>query len=355
MGFESYLLQVNFKNPVPQTEIKDIIESAGASFLAGKSNTESIDTHREFYFEIRSALGLTEICVLLTPGERNVKYFTLRFSILSPSSVIDQSFAFLNKLNSLRIIKVLDTDNKLKKLDLSADKFKLNKVRIRKRQIIINNKTGLVIEGGGVSTEYIYNNNLMEKLWRIPTKKISPVRWLQILLFILTLIFGSLVIYGETRTITQKTIFFDFIDYVPLTILCLIAATQLIRLILFYRTNAGRMILLSLAIAAICLGYIVWHLKHVEKLDNSPTLFTASNSQIGSDGGSRLYFKENGYLKAERSDHWCFTTYRGSYTIVKDTFDLDIRLDFKLGKRAILDNGVLKFIDDTLIFEITRP
>lgn len=195
----------------------------------------------------------------------------------------------------------------------------------------------------------------MKKLWRIPTKKISPVSWLQTLLFILTLAFGSLAIYGETRSITQKTIFLDFIDYVPLTILCLVAATQLIRLILFYRTHAGRMILLSLAVAAICLGYTVWHYKHIEKLDSSPTLFTASNSQIGSDGGSRFYFKENGYLKAERGDHWCFTTYRGSYTLVKDTIDLDIRLDFKLGKRAILDNGILKFIDDTLVFEITRP
>ena len=127
MGFESYLLHISFKNPVPQTEIKDIIENAGASFMAGKSKVEPIDTYRSLYFEIRSDLGLTEICVLLAAGERNVKNSTLRFSILSPSGVIDQSFAFLNMLNTLRIIKVFDADNKLKKLDLSADKFKLIK------------------------------------------------------------------------------------------------------------------------------------------------------------------------------------------------------------------------------------
>ncbi|OQP40991.1 hypothetical protein A4H97_15435 [Niastella yeongjuensis] len=165
MGLESYLLEVCFKNPVSQTDIKDIIESAGATFLAQKSNTEPFDTYRNFYFEIRSDLGLTELNILLAPEKRVVTNFSLRFSILSPSSVIDQSFEFLNKINTIRSIKVIDTDNKLKELDLSADQFKLNKDIVRKRQIIINNKTGLVIEGGADTTEYIHNNNLMEKIW----------------------------------------------------------------------------------------------------------------------------------------------------------------------------------------------
>jgi hypothetical protein len=104
-----------------------------------------------------------------------VTNFSLRFSILSPSSVIDQSFVFLNKLNSITSIKVLDDDNKLKELDLSAEQFKLNKNIVRKRQIIINNKTGLVIEGGAVTTEYIYSNNLMEKIWGQNTTRTSPI------------------------------------------------------------------------------------------------------------------------------------------------------------------------------------
>jgi hypothetical protein len=165
MGLESYLLIVCFKDPVAQTDIKDIIERPGANFLAEKSNTEPFDTFRNVYFEIRSDLGLTELCILLAPEKRVVANFSLRFSILSPSSVIDQSFEFLNKLNTVKSIKVLDADNKLKELDLSADQFKLNKNKVRKRQIIINKKTGLVIEGGAVTTEYIHNNNLMEKIW----------------------------------------------------------------------------------------------------------------------------------------------------------------------------------------------
>ena|SRR5688572_23411154 len=77
MGLESYLLEICFKNPVPQTDIKDIIESAGASFLAGKSNIEPIDTYRNFYFEIRSDLGLTELYILLAPEKRVVTNFSM--------------------------------------------------------------------------------------------------------------------------------------------------------------------------------------------------------------------------------------------------------------------------------------
>lgn len=219
MGLESYLLEVCFKNPVPQTDIKDIIESAGASFLAGKSNTEPIDTYRNFYFEIRSDLGLTELYILLAPEKRVVTNFSLRFSILSPSSVIDQSFAFLNKLNTIRSIKVIDADNKLKELDLSADQFKLNKNTVRKRQIIINNKTGLVIEGGAVTTEYIHNNNLMEKIWGQNITKTSPAsnkmtkalkRLLAvILIFFLIIYFG---IYYITPPFLVKNEIQNFLD-----------------------------------------------------------------------------------------------------------------------------------------------
>ena len=166
MGLESYLLHVVFKNVVPQTEIKGIIESAGASFLSDKSNIEPIDTYRHFYFEIRSELSLTELELLLTPGKSIVTSFSLRFSILSPSSVIDQTFAFLNKLNTLRSIKVLDSDNNSKKLNLDINQFKLNKDKVGKRQIVLNNKTGLVIEGGSATNDYIYNNNLIDKIWR---------------------------------------------------------------------------------------------------------------------------------------------------------------------------------------------
>jgi hypothetical protein len=167
MGLESYLLYVMFKNPVSQTDIKNILEKAGATFLTDKSEIEPIDKDRDFYFEIRSDIGLTEINILLAPGKNIVKSFSLRFSILSPSSVIDQSFAFLNKLNTSHSITVFDTDNNSKKIKLSANEFKQNKDKVLKRQIVIDNKNGLVIEGGSATNEYIHNNYLWDKIWRL--------------------------------------------------------------------------------------------------------------------------------------------------------------------------------------------
>jgi hypothetical protein len=165
MGLESYLINIVFKKPVPQTEIKDTIEGAGAAFLADKSSFEQLDSFRHFYFEIRSDLGLTELYILLMPGKTMATSMSIRFSILSPSSVIDQTFSFLKKLIFFGSLKIFDCDNDSKELSLDIDKFKLNKTKIRKRQIVINNKTGLVIEGGNTTTDYIYKNNLIDAIW----------------------------------------------------------------------------------------------------------------------------------------------------------------------------------------------
>src|ERR1700741_778149 len=165
MGLESYIMTAAFTKPVDQTEIVNIFQNSGATFLTSKSNTEPVDTFRHWYFEIRTDLGLTEIEVMLTPNKTNATSWTLRFSILSPSTVIDQTFNFLSKLRTKRSLKVFDSDNKSKELDLDIAAFKANNDNVRKRQIIINNKTGLVIESGDATTQYIHDNNLIGKFW----------------------------------------------------------------------------------------------------------------------------------------------------------------------------------------------
>lgn len=79
MGAESYLIEVVFRNPVPQTEIINLLVDSGSTYLADKSNTEPVDSYRSYYFEIRNNLGLTELVVLLPPNEENKKDFFFRF------------------------------------------------------------------------------------------------------------------------------------------------------------------------------------------------------------------------------------------------------------------------------------
>ena len=165
MGAETYLFSVAFKTPVPQTEIVDLLVSCGSTFLADKSNTEPLNEFRSYFFEIRSDSGLTEMEVLLVPNIKSAGNFFLRFSILSPSTVIDQSFFFLNKLASKRTISVYDTETGMKSIELDVDKFKSNKEDNLKLEVIVNNEIGLVIESGNVTTDYIYDNNLVEKVW----------------------------------------------------------------------------------------------------------------------------------------------------------------------------------------------
>lgn len=165
MGLESYIISASFKKPLLQTEIINLFQDAGATFHVDKSNIEPLDSFRHWYFEIRSNLGLTEIEILLTPNKTYVTTFVARFSILSPSTVIDQTFDFFSKLKTKRSLTVFDTDNNSKVLTLDIEDFKSNKEKVRKRQIIINNKTGLVIESGSTTINYIHKNNLMDKIW----------------------------------------------------------------------------------------------------------------------------------------------------------------------------------------------
>jgi hypothetical protein len=48
--------------------------------------------------------------MIYSPSEKNSDEFSLRFSVLSPKTVIDQTFDLLTKLNALTLIKVYDTE-----------------------------------------------------------------------------------------------------------------------------------------------------------------------------------------------------------------------------------------------------
>jgi hypothetical protein len=165
MGLESYLLNSVFIKGIELNDIISVLEKAGATFLNNKLSPSDEERYRSLFFEIRSELGLTEIHILLSPNQTEIKSLNIRFSILSPSSVIDQTLLFLKELNKTHSLRLHDRELKNKSIDLDIENFKNNPDKIVKRQIIIDNKTGLVIEGDSATTDYIHNNNLMDKLW----------------------------------------------------------------------------------------------------------------------------------------------------------------------------------------------
>jgi hypothetical protein len=107
--------------------------------------------------------------------------------------------------------------------------------------------------------------------------------------------------------------------------------------------------IIGFALLCFTLGHKLLRSHH----DKLPTLFTATNYDLGTDGGFRLHFKKGNYLLGEKIDHFRTTTYWGEYKRSGDTIILNIPLDFKMGRQAIVQNNVLRFLDDTVKFEIS--
>ena len=110
MGLESYLLRIRFHTATSGNTVIALLEEAGMRYLKERSQFQTADSYGDLYFELRTNQGLTEANVTTSPGETTVDEFSLRFSILSPNTVIDQTFEFLRKLNNLSRVNVYDTE-----------------------------------------------------------------------------------------------------------------------------------------------------------------------------------------------------------------------------------------------------
>lgn len=171
---------------------------------------------------------------------------------------------------------------------------------------------------------------------------------------IIALLIGGLAIFIEFRSVEELTLFFDWVSSVPFFTLCFLT-------LLFLLLNARKFVrnkkftsFLPITICIISIAIIVWHKMNRSSLDNSPTKFTATTYQIGSDGGFILDFKKNGHLKAERRDHWAVTYYWGKYYEKSDTITFDMPLDFQIKRQAILTDTSLNIIGDTISFQVFK-
>lgn len=172
---------------------------------------------------------------------------------------------------------------------------------------------------------------------------------------ILILLFGGLTVYLEFRDIEEWTLFGgDLFDAVPFYTLCILTLVYLFKNSRQYRQHRSILTYLPSAMGLLFLMVTVGHMLMRSKHDNSPTLFSATNYDLGSDGGFTLDFKSNNHLKGKKIDRFSTTTYWGTYKQHRDTLVLDIPLDFKMGRQAVFQDSILRFIDDTVRFEVFR-
>jgi hypothetical protein len=193
MGLEAYLLQIRFRTSPSEEVVIALLEEAGMTYLDDKSQKQNVNSYGNLYFEQRSIKGLTEAHVLTAPGDTTVDDFSLRFSILSPKAVVDQTFEFLQKLSALIEIEVYDTEirnhifrrlrqtgkvdrnfegldgeddaaiDKLCFVSLSVDEFNRNELEIVKRQTVLDNAHGEIIEGGSATINFIEKKGLFSR------------------------------------------------------------------------------------------------------------------------------------------------------------------------------------------------
>ena len=196
MGLEAYLFNIEFIEPVLEQDIVDVFDKIGMTHLTEKFKERTDKNYGSYYFELRTENGLTEGHCILAPTDTEISDFSLRFSVVSPKTVIDQTFDLLKKLNDIKPINVYDTEiknhvyrqlRKDKKVDdwfyglegtdeeakiekgcsieIDVEKFRQNQLGLMKRQIVLNNEKGEIIESGSTTIDHIEKKGLFERFF----------------------------------------------------------------------------------------------------------------------------------------------------------------------------------------------
>lgn len=194
MGLESYLFYIEFEHKIREQELDKLLISVGLRQV--KKEGENLSDFRGYYYELQTRNGITEAHSLFSPNEEKTNDFSLRFSVSSPTSVIDQTFDFLNQLNIEKTIKVRDTEiynheyrhlRQLGKVDedfeglsksedaiirnkcyipIDSNEFKENNMGIMKREILLkDNGDKAVIRGGSETLEHIERKGAFQKFF----------------------------------------------------------------------------------------------------------------------------------------------------------------------------------------------
>ena len=160
MGLEAYLFRLYFNKEVDFSELSNFLLDYG--FKIVKKEGDSISEYRSIYYELASEKGITE--TILSPKQKEVDVMNVRFSVISPPKVTDQTFTFFKILNETYGFKLCDTEvsnhiflatrkpadrkwsgvswigpkpPKETVIPIDVEEFKKNKMGIRKRKLVL--------------------------------------------------------------------------------------------------------------------------------------------------------------------------------------------------------------------------
>ncbi len=173
----------------------------------------------------------------------------------------------------------------------------------------------------------------------------------------LLLFFGGLAIYFQIKQVKRRGLFLDDFSLAAiwLVVTCILTLVLLLQGFWIFKHKQRFYRFLPALIGLMLILLVLGHRFYRNMLNKRQTLFQAINYDIGSDGGFTFDFKQGGYLQGAKVDRFSTTYYWGRFTRQKDTLLLKIPLDFKLGRRAYIQNANLRFQDDTTEFNIFVP
>jgi hypothetical protein len=189
MGLESYLFYATPQEPLCTEKLVPFMTESGFYHLKHLDKTSSDGSTSYSYFSCKTEYGLTESLTYLDNKAGTVTDIHVRFSVMSKTTVIEQTFGLFKKMVQLHDVLIYDTevynhlarmeakkDGKLGKwfykpnedmgqiidqlchIPLSPKVFRENPMEITKRERVINNTKGLVIEGGEPSVTALHNS-----------------------------------------------------------------------------------------------------------------------------------------------------------------------------------------------------
>jgi hypothetical protein len=189
MGLESYLFYVTPQEPMSIDKLVPFMQESGFYHLSFHDKTSADGETSYRYFSCKTEHGVTESLAYLNNVSEKVTDIHVRFSVMSKTTVIEQTFGLFKKMIQLHDVLVYDTEvyNHLARIEakkegklrewfyrpnedmgqiidqlchipLSPKVFRENPLGITKRERVINNTKGLVIEGGEPSVTALHNS-----------------------------------------------------------------------------------------------------------------------------------------------------------------------------------------------------